>query len=45
MFLRGILLQNFMDILKEVSLVCGAITASKLVSYLYCPNSLRQQYK
>ena len=28
MFLRGIVLQNFHEILKEVSLVCGAKTTS-----------------
>ena len=31
MFLRGILLQNFHKILKETSLICGAITASSLL--------------
>jgi len=45
MFLRGILFQNFQDILTEVSLVCGEITAATLLGYLYCPFSLRQQYK
>lgn len=42
MFLRGILLQNFHDILKEVSLVCGAEQASTLLSYLYTSRSLKQ---
>ena len=45
MYLRGILLENFHDILKEVSLVCGAKTASTLLSYLYSPLSLKQQFK
>lgn len=45
MFLRGILLTNFHEILKEVSLVCGARTASSLLYYLYSPTSLRQQFK
>lgn len=28
-----------------MSLVCGATTAATLLGYLYCPFSLRQQYK
>ena len=45
MFLRGILLQNFFEILKEVSLICGAATASTLLYYLYCSSSLKSQFK
>lgn len=45
MYLRGILLKNFHEILKEVSLVCGARTASSLLYYLYNPTSLTQQFK
>ena len=45
MFLRGILLRNFHEIIKEVALVCGAITVSSLFIHLYCPQSLRAQYQ
>ena len=41
MYLRGIILKNFDQIIKEVSLVCGAKTASTLLSYLYSPISLK----
>ena len=45
MFLRNIILTGFHDILREVSLICGAKTVSRLLTYLYSPASLLQQYK
>ena len=45
MYLRQILLKNFLEILEDVSLICGELTANQLLLHLYDEKSLDEQYK
>ena len=40
MYLRQILLKNFLEILEDVSLICGELTANHLLLHLYDEKSL-----